>query len=403
MKRYLLLIPLLLAMIACEKEPRQDDGPDKEFTPIVLTKAEEGINYSVNDFGLKLYRSLYEEDQVFISPMSVSLALSMAAYGARETTEKEMIATLGFGDATRDQVGDYYKKMVPALTDADNRTALEIANSVWVTKAISLRPDYSSGVKDYFSADIFSKDFASKSLIDEINTWCSDKTHGLIKKLADEIDTRTVMILLNALYFSGKWSVKFDKAVNGKFKTLNSSSVSAKMMSKKDQYKYTASEGYQMVSIPYGNGAFVMDIILPETEGGDAFERAVKGLTWDVYSNLIHSGYTREVTITMPAFNMDYDVKLRDILAALGMPSAFNPFSANFSGITDDGIYIDQVTHKTQVEVNESGTEAAAVTAVHFFLTSAPSPITFTADRPFIFAIRETSTNALIFVGQKVK
>ena len=405
MKAYLLLIPLVLAFSSCEKEPRPDNEHDKEFTPIVLTRAEQDINTDVNEFGLKMYRSLSNKDQVFISPLSVSLALSMTAYGARGTTEQEMIATMGFGDATRDQVGEYYKKMVPALIDADNRTTLEIANSIWVKDFISLRQDFSNGVKDYFSTDIFSKNFSSANLIAEINKWCSDKTHGLIKNAADNLDPDTVMALVNALYFNGKWSTEFDTAKNGKFTALNSSSVSTKMMSKTGHYKYAAADGYRMVSVPYGNGAFVMDLILPEASGADAFNNAVSGLTWDVYSSLISNSYASNVCITMPVFKMEYDVELQDILAAMGMPSAFDELFANFSGITDDvSLCIGQVIHKTLVDVDEKGTEAAAVTIVGMKMTSgAPSqPINFTADRPFIFSIRETSTNALLFIGNKV-
>lgn len=403
MKPYLLLIPILLAIGGCEKLP-DDNGPDKEFTPIVLTRAEQDINTGVNDFGLALYRSLYNKDQVFISPLSISLALSMTAYGARGTTEEEMFATLGFPGATREEVGGYYKKMVPALIDADNRTTLEIANSIWVKNQIKLRSDYSAGVKDNFSADIFSKDFSSSGLIAEINRWCSDKTHGLIKNAADNLNPDTIMALVNALYFNGKWATEFDKATNGKFKALNST-VDAKLMSKTGSYKYASSNGYGMVSVPYGNGAFVMDIILPDATGSDAFGKAVSQLTWDVYSNLINTQRSAEVCLTMPVFKMEYDAEIQDILAAMGMPSAFGPF-ANFSGITDDAaLCIGQVIHKTLVDVDEKGTEAAAVTVVGMKMTSAgPSQtIYFTADRPFIFAIRETSTNSLIFIGNKVK
>ena len=404
MKPYLLLIPLLLALGGCQKDPLPNNGPDKEFSPIVLTKAEEDINAGVNEFGLKLYRSLYNKDKVFISPLSVSLALSMTAYGARGTTEQEMIATLGFGNATRDQVGGYYKKMVPALVEADNRTTLEIANSVWVKDVISLRQDFSNGVKDYFSTEIFSRNFSSSSLIAEINKWCSDKTHGLIKKAADNLDPDTVMALVNALYFNGKWSNEFGKASEGQFTALNSSTVPSKMMSRTGSYKYAAADGYRMVSIPYGNGAFVMDLILPSANGADAFDKAVKGLTWNVYSSLINNAHSAEVCVTMPVFKMEYDAELQDILAAMGMPSAFGG-SANFSGITDDAaLCISQVIHKTLVDVDEKGTEAAAVTVVGLIKTSAEpeNTIYFTADRPFIFAIRETSTNSLLFIGNKV-
>ena len=405
MKPYLLLILSLFAAFGCGKLPGQEEEePAKEFSPIVLTRAEQDINVGVNEFGLKLFRSLYVKDQVFISPLSVSLALSMTAYGARGTTEQEMIATLGFGDATRDQVGDYYKKMVPALIDADNRTSLEIANSIWVKNEISLKNDYCNGVKNYFSADVFSKDFSSSGFIAEINNWCSDKTHGLIKNAADNLNPSVVMALVNALYFKGKWAGEFDQATDGKFTTLSSTSVDAKMMSKTGTYPYVSTEGYSMVSIPYGNGAFVMDVILPAETGGSAFAAAVAGLDWAKYSALVNLQDNANVCLTMPAFKMEYDAELQDFLAALGMPAAFGAL-ADFSGMTDSWLCIDQVIHKTLVDVDEKGTEAAAVTIVGMRKTSAgPSQtVCFTADRPFIFAIRETSTNALLFIGQKVK
>ncbi|MBO7118681.1 MAG: serpin family protein, partial [Bacteroidales bacterium] len=221
---------------------------------------------------------------------------------------------------------------------------------------------------------------------------------------ADNLDPDTVMALVNALYFNGKWSNEFDKATNGQFTALNSSTVSSKMMSRTGSYKYAAADGYRMVSIPYGNGAFVMDLILPSANGADAFDKAVKGLTWNVYSSLINNAHSAEVCVTMPVFKMEYDAELQDILAAMGMPSAFGG-SANFSGITDDAaLCISQVIHKTLVDVDEKGTEAAAVTVVGMIKTSAEpeNTIYFTADRPFIFAIRETSTNSLLFIGNKV-
>ena len=403
MKPYLLIISILITLCGCNKLP-DDNEQGKEFSPIVLTRAEQGINTGMNDFGLNLFHALYQKDQVFISPLSVSLALSMTAYGARGTTEQEMIATLGFGNATRDQVGDYYKKMIPALIDADDRTTFEVANSIWVKNQIRLKDDYCNGVKNYFSADVFSKDFSSSGFIAEINNWCSDKTHGLIKNPADNLNPDVVMALVNALYFKGKWAGEFNKATNGKFTALNSSSVDAKMMSKTGSYFYSSSGGYSMVSIPYGNGAFVMDVILPAESGANAFAAAVAGLDWETYSALINFGSVENVCITMPAFKMEYSAELQDYLAAMGMSAAFGN-SADFSGMSDAWLCIDQVIHKTLVDVDEKGTEAAAVTIVGMRKNSAnlSETIYFTADRPFIFAIRETSTNALLFVGQKVK
>lgn len=402
-----ILIPFLTLFVACGKAEDPDlwcNEPPDEHQSILLTKTEEAINQNSNEFGLELFRSLYQEDQVMVSPLSASLALSMTAYGARGNTESAMLTTLGFKDFTRDQMGEFFKKMVEGLSYIDPKTTLAIANSIWAKKQLSIKSDFKNGVAKYYGADVKPADFGSSSIIQEINQWCSQKTNGLITNAADTMDPSTVMSLVNALYFKGSWASAFNTAKDGNFAAISGSAVATKLMDKKGELFYASNGSMDLVSIPYGNRAYVMDLILPVKTGAEGFRKVVEGLNWDTYSKLVSEGSYKEVVLTMPVFKLEYGEDIKEALCAMGMASAFSN-SADFSGISDSGLTISQVIHKTLIDVNEKGTEAAAVTIVDMRETSAgPSEtIYFTADRPFIFAIRECSTNALLFVGQKVK
>lgn len=407
MKKYLFLIVAVLSFLSCQKpQNNKEEEESVPFTPIVLTKAEEGINAGANDFGLDMYRALAKGDEsLMISPLSISLALSLTSYGAKGNTLEQMLSTMGFKDFSSDEVGSYYKKMVEALLKADNKTTLEIANAIWADKRISLEQSFVDGAKKYYDSEVNNVDFASGNVAAQINTWCSKKTHGMINNPADNLDPSTIMALVNALYFKGKWRSEFNEAQKGPFYSIDGKETSQNMMDNKAEYPYTETGRYRMVSLPYGNGAFVMDIILPVESGKKAFEEAVANLNWNTYSKLVSSACSREVNVRMPVFKLDYQNDLKDLLPELGMKDAFTGAS-DFSGISKTPMCISQVIHQTAIEVTEKGTEAAAVTIIGMKLTSVgpgPEPVVFIADRPFIFAIREKSTNAILFIGQKTK
>lgn len=407
MKKYILLLAAALCFFSCEKpQNSREEEESIPFIPIVLTKSEETINANANDFGLDMYRALAKgDDSMMISPLSISLALSLTSYGAKGNTLEQMLSTMGFEGFTADEVGSYYKKMVEALLKADNKTTLEIANSIWADKRISLEKDFVDGAKKYYDSEVNNVDFSSGNVASQINAWCSKKTHGMINNPADNLDPSTIMALVNALYFNGKWRSEFNIAQKGSFYSIDGKESKQDMMDNKADYSYTSSGRYRMVSLPYGNGAFVMDIILPAESGKQAFEEAVENLNWQTYSKLVSSSCTCEVNLKMPAFKLDYQKELQELLPKLGMKDAFTA-AADFSGISKTPMCISQVIHQTAIDVNEKGTEAAAVTIIGMKLTSVgpgPEPVVFIADRPFIFAIREKSTNAILFIGQKTK
>lgn len=407
----LILAAVAVTLVSCDMlgidNPVKNDRKD-----IVLTKAEEDVNSSVNDFAFKLYRALYEEEQVLISPLSISLALSTAATGAEGETAAQMLETLGFGDCDTEAMNTYYEKMVSQLVRMDSKTTLEIANSIWADKTLKVKKDFIGNAKKFYDSEVRTVDFNSPDAVKAINRWCSLKTSGRIDKIAQTLPPDMALALINALYFKGKWAFDFEDAtVSEDFTTIDGSKVKVDMMKVTEDLRYSEEEGYRLVQLPYGNGAFVMDVILPD-ESLD-FAEAVKDFDAEKLDLLVSTSGTRNVSLKMPEFKFDYYAELKDILPALGMKDAFIPEKANFDGIYEKDenglpltLYINTVKHKTYIDVNTKGTEAAAITFVGFgkCMDAGPSPhVDFIVDRPFIFAIREISTGAILFLGQKVK
>lgn len=396
-------------MTACGKWDTEDSNTDNEYIPLVLTKAESGIAAKANEFGFNVFHSLQEEKPMLISPLSISLALSMTACGADGETEKQMTSVLGFTGYSSEEVAGYYKKMVEALEGMDKKTTVEIANSIWVSKYLNVREEFVSTVMDNFSSEKRTVDFADQMVVNQINEWCSDNTHGKITEIVTSIPPETVMALVNALYFNGKWGgFKFNDKTNMEdFRTIDGSKTRVEMMSTGSTLSYASGDGWSMVNLPYGNGAFRMSVILPPADM--KFGDAAKSLDADRFSKLSDMAFSHQVNLKMPQFKYEYTIdELGDILADLGMEDAFDSRKADFRRMADvslGDIYIGTVKHKTFIDVNTKGTEAAAVTYVGMKLSSAGpvtnDPVNFIADRPFFYIISESSTGSILFIGQK--
>lgn len=399
----------LSTMVACEKLNSDDSNSDNEFIPIVLTKAESGIAVKANEFGFNVYHSLYEEKPILISPLSLSLALSMTACGADGETEKQMTSVLGFSGYSSEEVAGYYKKMVEALKGVDKKSTFEIANSIWVSKHLNVKEEFVSTVREYFASEERIVDFMDPVVVNQINKWCSDNTHGKITEIVKSIPTETVMALVNALYFNGKWGgFEFDEKTNKEdFSTLEGTKTKVEMMSVSSNFSYASDDGWSMVNLPYGNGAFRMSVILPPVDM--KFADAAKSLDADRFIKLSAMARTHPVNLKMPQFKYEYSIdELGDVLVSLGMEDAFDASKADFRKMADvplGEIFIGTVKHKTFIDVNTKGTEAAAVTYVGIMGVAAAPPVTgtvdFIADRPFFFFISESSTGSILFIGQK--
>ena len=401
----LMLMSALISAPACNGG-NDDKIKEEELQPaaaIELTKTQAEINSKVTGFGLDVFRSLYSGgEELFISPLSLSLALSMTAGGASGETLEQMTATLGLAGYTAEEMGGYYQKMVSSLLSVDPKTTFEVANAIWADKSISLKDDYLSFARRYYDSEVHSDDLSLQSTIDKINAWCAANTHDKIKSILDEPQGGIMAVLLNALYFNGTWQFRFGTTSEGTFHRYGGGTSKVPMMHYSGSLDYAESGLWRSVTLPYGNGAFAMSVILP-AEGVD-FDKAVAGLNADAWKKLLYKGYPTEVNLILPKFKMEYSTSMKDVLIGLGMERAFSN-AAEFPGISSTPLMIDNVLQKTFVDVNEKGTEAAAVTAVVMKLTAvAPShTVYFTADRPFIFAIRECSTGALLFIGAKTK
>ena len=396
-----------LAFAACNHPAivPDEEQEDKPAQAITLTRAEAGINAGSNAFGLNVFRTLNASDKVgdlFISPLSLSLALAMTSAGADGNTEAQMRSVLGFGDATNAEMAEYFRKMTEALLNLDPKTTLQIANAIWTDKGITLKKGFVSDVTKYYHSEANSADMFATATIDAINRWCSEHTNGKIPKILDYDSRGLLVLLINALYFNGIWATQFTDTFEGKFQALDGKSVSTPMMRATRDIPYASNGKWEMVQLAYGNGGFVMDLLLPKD--GKNFENGVCSLDADEWNALTGSLRSREVHLEMPKFKMEYEIVLNDVLQALGMTDAFTG-AANFSKMSDSGMCIDFVKQLTYVDVNEKGTEAAAVTAIGMKATSVgpSSTIYFIANRPFVFAIREVSTGAILFIGQKTK
>jgi len=374
-----------------------------------LTTAEIKLTESDNKFGLKLFGKIVETEQdknIFISPLSVSMALGMTYNGADSTTLEAMHETLEYGDLTIQEVNESYQSLIELLTELDPKVIFDIANSIWYREGFPVENDFLTTNQDYFDAVVRALDFSSDDAADIINAWVNEKTNGKIEEIVDSpIDPLTIMFLINAIYFKGTWTYEFDEenTTDDVFYLADGSEKECKMMSHQCDHNYFENEQIQAIDLPYGDAGFSMTILLPKPEVNiDSLTAQLNNETWNSW---LGSFSEQEVNFYLPKFKLEYEISLNDILSALGMSIAFDQNRADFTKINSEGnLYISEVKHKTFVKVNEEGTEAAAVTSVEISLTSVgETGITMRINRPFIFAIRENHSGTILFIGKIVE
>jgi serpin B len=400
MKKLMMFLLLLSFLPSCEM--LQDEEENVKPKEIVLRAPLQKRVVQDNDFAFELLRKTIEnndDENVFLSPMSVSIALGMALNGAENETETQIASVLQLRDMTYAEINEYYKIMQSNLPNVDPKVKLSIANAVWYDMQFDVKQSFLDVNAENFDAYIKMLDFQSPAALDTINSWCSRKTNKLIPTILDEIPAEAVMYLTNAIYFKGLWSQKFNKkdTREADFRNVNNQNVRVNMMSLKDTFMYYEDETAQYLSMPYGGKAFSMTVMLPVE--GKSTDSLLVGFDATKWQN-IQTGMTgREVQVFMPRLKVENKFMLKETLEDMGMPVAFTPM-ANFSGISDSPVMISDVIHKTYVTVDEEGTEAAAVTAVQFEYTSIPEYKLFNVNRPFVFIISEKSTGVILFAGK---
>ncbi|MDF2674650.1 MAG: putative secreted protein [Clostridiales bacterium] len=355
-------------------------------------------------FAFNIFKELNGEDSdksIFISPISISTALTMTYNGANSTTRLAMEKALGFKDIDNTTVNQSFNNLLKYLDNIDKKVELNIANSIWIRDGENIREDFLSNNRNNFNAEINTLDFSKNSAANTINKWISNATKGKIDKMLEPpIDPMVVMYLINAIYFKGEWSTQFDlkNTYNHAFKTFNGNVQNVSMMSRRGKIEYMKGDDYKAVRLPYGNGKTSMYCLLPNE--GVNINTFVENMSLEEWKN-IYENITEvdEVVLEIPKFKLEYGIKnLNRSLESLGMREAFSDH-ADFSGIGED-LFISNVFHKAVIEVNEKGSEAAAVTSVEVKNTSAMEPIAFIADRPFMFIIADDTTGTILFMGK---
>jgi len=395
----ILLCSVCLGLVACAGTPISPD----------LTLAEEKLIESDNAFGLKVFQEIVAQNgdnNVFISPLSVAMALGMTLNGANGETREAMEATLELSGLTIEEINECYRHLIEVLQGLDPEVRFQLANSIWYELGLDFEQEFIELNKTYFDAEVTGLDFGDPASPAVINGWVHENTNGKIKEIVDQIDPLVVMYLINAIYFKGTWTYQFNEedSKDDWFNLPDDSEAPCKMMSVEGDFQYYQHSDFQMIDLPYGNGDFSMTILLP-TSGTDV-DQLVADLNqsnWDQWSNRLSEN---PVALEFPRFSLEYELTLNDALTALGMGIAFSPGQADFTKmLTADRLWIDEVKHKTFVEVNEEGTEAAAVTSVSMTLSAGSEPhlITMRCDRPFLFFIREHSSQTILFVGKIVE
>ncbi len=397
---------LLLTACGSSTDPGGDQPPLLSELPRSLSAAEVRIVEGANTFAFDLLReataSLPPDSNCFLSPLSASMALGMALNGAAGETFEAMRTALRLDGLAEADIDRGYRDLIELLTGLDSRTEMRIANSIWGHAGLPIERAFLDAGRSFFDAEVATVDFGSPETLDAINGWVREKTGGRISRLLDELRPEEVLFLVNAIYFKGRWRSQFEAGDtrDGPFHGADGRDRTARLMHQNEELRYVDTDAYQGVDLLYGNGAFAMTVLLPKA--GHTAPEMLAGFDAAKWSALTEQFSTAEVELTLPRFRLEYGRALNDDLTALGMGIAFDDTRADFSRIADirpDRLYLTRVEQKTFVEVNEEGTEAAAATGVGVGATSAPLVVTMTVDRPFVFAIRERLSGAIIFLG----
>jgi serine protease inhibitor len=361
-----------------------------------------------NRFGFNLFRQLHSTQSptknLVISPKSIAIALAMTRNGTSNSTLEEMTNVLEFKQLKAKTIDASYAKLLTTLKTADSDVQLAISNSLWVNQNVTLKQQFVNNSQKFYQAEITNLDFANPTAKNVINKWVEQKTVNKIPQIIDSTSPEDALYLINAIYFKGNWTKQFDPNLTTQQSFYLQPNVPKPqaMMNQTGDYRYYANEQFQAIRIPYGKNAELgMYIFLPrETSNIQQFNQQLNIDNWQEWLSQMRS---RQGTITLPRFKLEYETQLNDVLISLGMKKIFTPSQADFSQMTDTSVALDSVKHKTVIEVNEEGTEATGVTSIGIRITSAipkePKPFTMNINRPFFFAIRDDVTETILFMG----
>jgi len=402
---FALFTSLLFAQCS-EEEPVGDQKNAPDLRPV--SGSAETLVETSNSFAIDLFRSVYDSkgsENIFMSPLSVDIALHMAVNGASGETKEVIKETLGVADLSDEEVNEAAKNLIEQLLNMDQDVALAIANSIWFRDIFTLQPGFDSLIQEYYNGRIEGLDFDDPETKGIINQWVAEQTEGKIQNLIQQIKDTDVMFLINAIYFKADWQYQFnpDDTRDEPFYLADGGSVSVPLMSNRNtKVNYRFQDEFQVVELPYGNEQFSMIILLPF--GENTVDGLMSELTIDQFNGWLEQTDTLTTHLLMPKFKTEFKLNLNDVLKSMGMELPFTrdaTFHNFFEQNVGEKLYMDRVIHQAFIEVNEEGSEAAAATAVAIGLESInlERPDMIRVDRPFAYFIREKHTGAILFAG----
>lgn len=392
------VLGLCFAASSCEKS---EELPQPEPEVLSLKSAE--LVRQTEDFGWSLLLALNEaaapEENVVLSPLSVAQAMGMALNGASGDNLLQMCRVLGYDDPRA--LNEAFRNVRRALESADPKVTMGVVNSAWYRKGFELNSDFLACIADYYAARAEGLDFGNEEAAKAvINKWVKDATRDRIPSIVDKIRPEHVLFLVNAVYFKGEWSARFDaeKTEEAPFYTAKGS-VNVPMMQQEGHFQYYSGEDFEAVRLAYGDSAFSMHVVLPRE--GNTVDDLLVQMKQDLWAQLQENPTPGLLQLALPRFKTEASYDLIPALKTLGMQLAFND-DTGFGNLANERMLISDVRHKTYLEVDERGSEAAAVTSVGFVTTSMPQVRTFRVNRPFVFVISEKSSGAILFAGKIV-
>lgn len=394
-------VPMLAAamLFGCTND---NVAPGNDVNPVEIpASVSNGTTSFAFDFIHALQKTQPAEENLFVSPLSLHMALGMVLNGAEKETADEIQKALKMDAVALADLNAAYKTLINDLPVADSKVSLGLANSVWYRNDFSVENDFQSVLKNSFESEVTGLPF-NDAAKDRINKWASDKTNGKIPTVLDQIQPQHVMFLLNALYFKGDWQTRFDagKTQDTPFKLENGQSKNVKMMFAESDFKVGAGSNYDAVRLPYANGQFNMTLLIPK--GQNSVDAVLNDITGEGWTKLNSGMVERGVTVGLPRFTFKYSAQLKGTLQGMGIKRAFVEGDAQLNKINKIAqLYVDFVKQDAYLGIDEKGTEAAAVTIIGVGLTSAgPESPRFICDRPFGLIISESTSNTILFMGR---
>jgi serine protease inhibitor len=357
-----------------------------------------------SDFAFDLLKQIeagQPAGNIFISPYSVSTVLQMVSEGATGGTQDQLKQALHLNGPP--VTGPDCQSLDQAIFAGQDDVTLSLADSLWYQQGVDLKPEFTAACTNYFLAATGALDFTSPQAAVTINDWAEKNTHGRIKDIVQSpVDPMTRVILANAIYFKGRWAHEFDKVLtkDRAFTTPDGVVEQVAMMQQHGHFDYFRGSGYQAVRLPYAGGRLQMLLLLPGTNS--SIQQILGGFDGSTWQNKVLPQFqNHDGTVILPRFKLNFDIRLNSPLEALGIKQAFSA-NANFSAMSDEPLYLNEVKQKSFVEVNEEGTEAAAVTTATFHalaIMQPEKPFEMILDHPFFFVIGDATTHSILFMG----